>query len=116
MAQRPDDVFHPFSANDIYRALRWFVPHSKADLVARVMSGELRDEPDVTGTGVSGGFMSDDLLIVMSLQSDELREKVDRFRRENDRRYDKPEEQARWEVRREEIRKAIESGAIKPPE
>jgi hypothetical protein len=116
MAQRSDDPF-PFTAAEYYRALRLFMPDSQASLMARGMAGELDDAPKPSNEyRASGGFITDDLLIVMSLLSDELREKVDRYRRAYDPRYHRPEDQRGWDARREEIRKLMESGEIKPPD
>jgi hypothetical protein len=118
MAQRPDDPF-PFTAAEYYRALRLFMSDAKASLMACGMAGELEELPEPVGYAASGGFITDDLLIVLSLLSDELREKVDRYLMDFDARYGRPDEQQRWQERREELRKLIElieSGAIKRPE
>jgi hypothetical protein len=114
MAQRPPDPL-PFTVQEYHQALRLFMPDADASVMAQGMAG-LLDMPEPTGGySVSGGFISDDLLIVLSLLSEELRDKVDRYR-QYDPRYGRAADQREWEARRAELKRLLDSGELKPPE
>jgi hypothetical protein len=113
MAQRPPDPF-PFTVQEYHQALRLFMPDAEASVLAQGMAGFLIDVPERTGGyPASGGFISDDLLITLSLLSEELRDKVDRFRRDYDPRYGRAADQEEWEARRAELKRLIDSGELK---
>jgi hypothetical protein len=123
MAQRPPDLL-PFTVQEYHQALRLFMPDSQASVMAQGIAGLLDDLPEPTGGYAvsgrihfgSGGFISDDLLIALSILSEELRDKVNRYRREYDPRYGREADQREWDARRAVLKRLLDSGELKPPE
>jgi hypothetical protein len=116
MSHHPDDDAFPFTATDFHQVLRLFMSDTEALQTARLMAGEGGDLPEAKeGRRVSGASISTDFLILMSLLSDELREKVDRYCKTMEAFFGRPEEQQRWNARREELKKVLDSGQLKPP-
>jgi hypothetical protein len=104
---RDDDV--DFSEQDLFTALKLFHPESEAAVIARTMTGPLDPAEVALGASRSTGIvLSDDLLVVMSLISDELARKVARYIA-RDPALQTPEGKALWEKRRLEIERWLKT-------
>jgi len=76
MGRKPNP-FEPFTAGEFVRALRLIVPDEEARQIELAFGeGGTETEP------ASGWGWSEDFLVLLSLESEELRLKVERFRRE----------------------------------
>jgi hypothetical protein len=107
----------PFTERDFYLTLRVFMPDEEAHRIARaiVEPPDWSKEESSAWRTVGGVSISDDLLALMSVISDDLRAKVDRYR-ELDPRSKDPAEQTRWEERRAVARRVLEQPPASPPE
>jgi hypothetical protein len=94
MAQKPNP-FEPFTADEFVRALRLVATD---DEEARRIEQAFGERGTETARATGWGW-SDDFLVLLSLESEELRLKVERFRREELHITD-PAEQKRFEERR----------------
>ena len=98
---------HPFTYQELFQSLRRFFPVEEAHELATQAAA-----PPVSpaGRGESGTSpqpqaaidFSLDVLLVMSLMSDETRDKVEKWRRRGGRETS-PEEEAEWNRRRAEL-------------
>ena len=109
-----------FSESEIYQALSWGMSDADARKLAKFMS----DDPTVTANvptlrdlGPLTTLYSENMLLLLSLVSDETNRKVEqrlvqmRLGKELN-----PEERAQWEKRRTEFRnRLVESGKIRNP-
>ena len=93
---------HPFTYQELFHGLRVFFPEEEAhELAKQAVTAATRQSGTSVRPRESIDF-SQDLLIVMSLLSDETRDKVEQWRRW-DGHEPTPEEQADWSRRREEL-------------
>lgn len=98
---------HPFSYEELVEGLRRFFPDEQARELAReaaappVSSAE-RGQPTTSPQPQGVTDFSRDVLVVMSLMSDETRDKVEQWRRRGGR-EPSPAEQAEWNQRRAEL-------------
>src|SRR5262245_6259281 len=87
---------HPFSTDEIYRAVRLVSPPAVSEVVARTYAANWDDRSDLT----------QDTLILLSLLSPEMERKVDRYRRMAV--HTRPAEfEQHWELHRAALRTAI---------
>lgn len=85
----------------------------EVDEIDRATSGGLPSEEQFLGGSNWIGYgWSDDLLLLMSVESEALREKVERFRHD-ELGYNDPAENAEWQRRRAALKKWLETS--KPP-
>jgi hypothetical protein len=104
----------PFSERDLYLALRVLIAdRAEAARLARAITAPPETGQASAGRGaVSGWVISDEILAVMSLLSDELREKVERYRRQFPG-SQVPDEQQRWTTLRVEMKKWLDANPPK---
>ncbi len=135
MSPFPDGLF---TFEEYVRALQLVAPEAEAAELARGLAEPLEDfpaptpVPEATQTGerrwgarpVRGLMISEDTLILLSLVSQDLESRVDRFRayiRGQNQRFasdpgDEAEEEARWHSRRTQIREAlVQAGRLRLP-
>ena len=106
--RQKENPFEPFTADEFIRAFRLVV----SDDEARRLEQALADSGIHTPATIGWGW-TDDLLLLLSVESEELRLKVERFRRE-DLHMNDPDEQKEWENRRAVLKEWLESkGRIK---
>ena len=109
-----------FTEAELYRALSWGMPDSEA----RKLAKHLTDDPAVIATlptfrdlGPIATNYSEDLLILLSLVSDETNRKVERRLAETRRgKAWNPDEREQWERRRSEIRTGLVKAGKLPSE
>jgi len=93
----------PFTERELFLALRLFMPESDAAEVARAATGPLDErEREAGGARVQGVMFSDDVLVAISLVSEEAAAKVARYL-SDDPRFRSAEERDRWEDRRKQM-------------
>ena len=92
-----------FTERELFLALRLFMPESEAAEIARAATGPLDErEREAGATRVQGVMFSDDVLIAISLVSEEAAAKVDRYL-SDDPRFQRAEQRDRWEDRRKQM-------------
>jgi hypothetical protein len=101
--------FDPFTKDELLGALRLVMTPEEADRmeqsIARAPTSEAREHG---ATGITGfGWASDEFLLLLSIASEPLREKVDRFRREELGKTGADD--AEWERRRVNLRKWLDT-------
>ena len=98
----------PFADTELVAAFRVFLPEARArEMVGEIMTRGRHGEQ--SGRWRSADFVSfdQDLLILLSLQSDSTNEKVERYRRLGG--YEPTRaDQEQWEARRAELEAAVE--------
>lgn len=106
---------HPFTEDELHRAFRFHHSEAEARHMARQALSEV-DSPPVSvpsgGYSVVGVEFAEETLILLSLLSPEVNEKVERYRRRGNYEITLADQQ-RWRQHREELRKRIE-GADPP--
>ena len=116
---QPQGPEEAFTERDLYVTLRVLLPdEGEAARVARAMFGSGEGSESARGPETSGGWViSDEILAVMSLLSDELRDKVERYRR-NFPDSQGQEQQARWTALRAQMKAWLDAQPPRrlPPE
>ena len=107
----------PFSYDELYMVLRRLMPEANAVALARAASSSVSDHgPVYRSRGlayqpVTNVWLSDDTLILLSLESEELRARVERYRTEaRDGQPESTVERTEWERRLAELKAWIDSG------
>ena len=105
-----------FTRAEVVQALGWGMPRSEAERLANVMADEgaavLSEEEKLKGPGVV--MYSEDVLLLLSLVSEEARGKAERrLAQQRIKRELSPAERSEWEARRKALRDAlIKAGKI----
>ena len=111
---------HPFTYQELFQGLRRFFPVDDAHELATQaatppVSPARRGQSETSPRPQAAIDFSLDVLIVMSLMSDETREKVEQWRRRAGR-DPSPGEQAEWNRRRAELMEWAREGYIRQPD
>lgn len=107
-----------FTESEIFQALHWGMPDSTARNYARVLAAEdpavQATIPDFRAMGPIASTYSEELLLLLSLVSDETNRKVEaRLVEQNNGRQLSPQARSAWEKRRNEYRtQLIKAGKI----
>lgn len=110
------DVCRPFSEHELFSAFKLVMPGTEAANLAQQWSSPasgLADFGAPTEKEVCVVF-SDDILVLLSLVSGELNEKVERYRAELGPGPDILDD-SQWKERRDEIREALRKEGKLPP-
>jgi hypothetical protein len=109
-----------FSEAEVYQALSWGMPEAEARKLAKVMSDDPADrlglQADLPpGETAHGHIYSEDLLVLLSLVSEETNRKVEQWLMQMRLNQQlSPDERARWDKRRAEIRsELIKAGKLR---
>ncbi len=106
-----------FSEAEVYQALRWGMTDSEAARLAKYMTDDpavVASLPTFRDLGPISTMYSEDMLLLLSLVSEETKRKVDqRILQQNLGKELTQDERERWEKRRSDLRAAlIKAGKI----
>ncbi len=109
---------NPFTRAEVLTALKWGMQESEAERLATYISGETASgavPPEYEDMGPAASMYSEGLLLVVSLASEDSRQKAERILAHQ--RLETaltPEEKDVWEAKRRELRKQLEEAGKIP--
>ena len=111
---------NPFSRAEILTALKWGMEESEAERLATFMAGKTESgelPPGWEEMGPTTSMFSEGLLVLVSLVSEDCRQKAERvFARQKLVAVLSPEERDVWEAKRRELRQQLEAAGKLPPQ
>ena len=110
---------NPFTRAELLTALKWGMQESEAERLATYMAGETASgtvPPEYEDLGPTSSMYTEGLLLVLSLVSEDTRQKAERILAKQ--RLETaltPEERDVWEAQRRELRTQLEAAGMIPP-
>jgi len=110
---------NPFTRAEVLTALKWGMQESEAERLATYISGETASgkvPPEYEDLGPSSSMYTEGLLLVLSLVSEDTRQKAERIlAKQRLKTALTPEERDVWEAQRRELKKQLEAAGKIPP-